>query len=948
MSASPFTPGDIVVYRVGSGSATLSGSATGVFLDEYTTAGTLVQSIPLSTSGAAALTASGTASSEGQLTLSPDGSTIALTGYDVATGGTTQGNDNGTVALVGASATPTYYVLPSSSVVNGNNIRSATVDGNNLYVAGAATSIQYANLSSLTSGGLVNAATTQLNTTAKNIEQVHIFNGQVYFSTQKQSIYNIANDSIASMGTGEPTATSTPAGVADTSTSSFSFFFEHLGAGTGAPNTLYVADSSIGIEKYSLVGSTWTAKGTAPISGGAFGITGSVDGSGHVDVVATNSSGVYTITDASGQSGTLSGTGTKIISAATNTIIDGVVLAPAGNVIGPPINTVPGAQGVVENNSLLFSPAGGNPVSIADSAVGSTAVQIALSVAHGTLTLSGTAGLTFAARGNAQASFTATGTLANINAALNGLTYTPTNGYTGADLLHLVTSDLGNTTLGTPQIASSTVTLTVAAAPPVLLNEIEANDPGTADNRYQYVELIGTPGAALSNAYFVAFDGAAGNTGNADLVVNLSGFSLGSDGLLVIQSSATSGHSILAATTLVSDSAFFTQTGGFLNGSLSFFLYDCPNAPFIAGTDYDTNDDGALDHVPAGSVDIDNVAIPDTNNPSDIVYGNVEVTELASLNKGTADAVTRFPGTSTTASNSWFGGELVDTNNVDSQLVYDPTRKAANEPANAVLTPGAVNFAPPPLNLTGPAFYLKLDADQLHLDIWTSTTAIGAFNQQALLTNIQTVNIQGTGGASSVTVDFSAGDPLPYGGLNDTGDNLLVIGSPGNDVVTASTGQIIIDRQTLSTTNVSQLAFTPGDGTDSLSVQSGQLLLSPPVHANSITAMTFSNITLAAGARLTVQTPSTPATRSVVVTSNLTLAQSSTLDLTANDLIVRSGNLSTVNAYTQSNITSSTASADSTHLTTLGVIQNSVDGTLTGAPSTPAAQLWAHSTASTL
>ena len=118
---------------------------------------------------------------------------------------------------------------------------------------------------------------------------------------------------------------------------------------------------------------------------------------------------------------------------------------------------------------------------------------------------------------------------------------------------------------------------------------------------------------------------------------------------------------------------------------------------------------------PAGAVALDNVAIPDTNNSKDIVYGNVEVTELASQNLGTADAVTRFPGTTTTANNSWFGGELVDTNNVDSQIDYDPTRKSANEPANAVLTPGATNFAPPPLNLIGPAFYLKLDADQQHV-----------------------------------------------------------------------------------------------------------------------------------------------------------------------------------------------------------------------------------------
>ena len=234
-SVNPFTPGDLVVYRVNS----TTNAATAVFLDEYTPSGTLVQSIPISSTGSTALTASGTAGSEGQLTLSPDGSTLALTGYNVAAGGTTQGTDNGTVALVGVSGTATYYVLPSAQVVNSNNIRSAVVDGNNLYVTGAAAFIDYASLSSLTSGGTLNSSSniTQLNSTVKNGEELQIFNGQLYFSTQKQSSYpNLSGDSIGSIGTGEPTASGQSyAGVTDTSTNSSSFVFERLAGGTGAP-----------------------------------------------------------------------------------------------------------------------------------------------------------------------------------------------------------------------------------------------------------------------------------------------------------------------------------------------------------------------------------------------------------------------------------------------------------------------------------------------------------------------------------------------------------------------------------------------------------------------------------------------------------------------------------------------------------------------------------------
>jgi hypothetical protein len=43
--AANFTAGNIVVYRVGDGTAALGSTATAVFLDEYTPSGTLVQSV---------------------------------------------------------------------------------------------------------------------------------------------------------------------------------------------------------------------------------------------------------------------------------------------------------------------------------------------------------------------------------------------------------------------------------------------------------------------------------------------------------------------------------------------------------------------------------------------------------------------------------------------------------------------------------------------------------------------------------------------------------------------------------------------------------------------------------------------------------------------------------------------------------------------------------------
>ena len=77
-SAAGFTSDGIVVVRVGTGNSPLSNAATEVFLDEYTTAGTLVQSIALPTSAVGSnrrLTLSGAASSEGALACRRTGGT---------------------------------------------------------------------------------------------------------------------------------------------------------------------------------------------------------------------------------------------------------------------------------------------------------------------------------------------------------------------------------------------------------------------------------------------------------------------------------------------------------------------------------------------------------------------------------------------------------------------------------------------------------------------------------------------------------------------------------------------------------------------------------------------------------------------------------------------------------------------------------------------------------
>jgi hypothetical protein len=85
----------------------------------------------------------------------------------------------------------------------------------------------------------------------------------------------------------------------------------------------------------------------------------------------------------------------------------------------PPVVSVPGAQSLSEDGQRIFSSGNGNRISIGDPDIGASADEVTLNVAHGTLTLAGTAGLTFSAGdGTADATMTFRGSISAINTAL--------------------------------------------------------------------------------------------------------------------------------------------------------------------------------------------------------------------------------------------------------------------------------------------------------------------------------------------------------------------------------------------------------------------------------------------------------------------------------------------------------------------------------------------------
>jgi hypothetical protein len=144
-----------------------------------------------------------------------------------------------------------------------------------------------------------------------------------------------------------------------------------------------------------------------------------------------------------------------------------------------PVNHVPLApQTLDEDTNLTFSSGNGNPISISDVDAGSNALQVTLVVGHGALTLSQQTDLTVS--GDGTGLVTLTGTQTAINAALEGLVYTPDADFNGNDALSVTTNDLGNTGVGGPLQDFDTVDLVVEAVNDAPVNTV----PGPQTSRW--------------------------------------------------------------------------------------------------------------------------------------------------------------------------------------------------------------------------------------------------------------------------------------------------------------------------------------------------------------------------------------------------------------------------------------------------------------------------------
>ncbi len=333
-SAAPFTGGNLVVCRVGAiGGGALGSAATAVFLDEYTIAGVLVQSIPLPTADAGAnqiLTVSGSATSECLMTRSADARYLLLIGYDAAVGTasiTTSSTTGGTPILRVVARVGNDGVVDTSTTTtsfSGGNPRGATSsNGTDIWLSGSNTGAVY------TTFGASGAGTILASTPTANLRTINIFGGQLYVSSASSTIR------LATVGTGLPTTagqsiTNLP-GFPTSGGSPYNYFFADLTAAVAGVDTVYVADDGAGLQKYSLVGGNWITNG-AVVLPAIRGLTGIQLAGPVVNLyatgTATNANTLLTYTDATGYNVTPVYTATTIATASANTAFRGIAFAP--------------------------------------------------------------------------------------------------------------------------------------------------------------------------------------------------------------------------------------------------------------------------------------------------------------------------------------------------------------------------------------------------------------------------------------------------------------------------------------------------------------------------------------------------------------------------------------------------------------------------------------------
>ena len=344
--AAPITPGNLVIYRAGSGTNTLANTGNDVFLDEYTTAGSLVQSIAMPATGTGTkLITAGNANAEGAMSISPDGTWIGFSGYN-STIPAVSSISAATSAIVPRVAglfnttTGSYSLTVTGTWFSASSPRGAvTTDGNKIWAIGGNSGVVYGTVDSL-SPFVASGTTATTAAIGTNLRVLGMYGNELYQSTGSGTLPTVGQLAGNPLVNGLPTASTflpnIPRQGGSPTTSRYGFTFLDTNPAVPGIDTMYTVDDSAtsgGLWKYTLDSSgTWNAAGSiTALSGALRGLAGGVSGS-NVQLYMTGSGNtLWTYTDTAATTSVLSGTlsaFTSLVIASGSTAFRGLALVP--------------------------------------------------------------------------------------------------------------------------------------------------------------------------------------------------------------------------------------------------------------------------------------------------------------------------------------------------------------------------------------------------------------------------------------------------------------------------------------------------------------------------------------------------------------------------------------------------------------------------------------------
>lgn len=185
---------------------------------------------------------------------------------------------------------------------------------------------------------------------------------------------------------------------------------------------------------------------------------------------AANATGVKTMSISINDNGNTGSGGPLQVNANISLVIAAVNDAP--------VNNLPATQTVPQDGSLVFNSANGNLITISDVDIGGNVMKLSLTAVNGQMTLGSIVGLSFTTGdGSNDAAMVFTGTLAAINAALNGLTFTPQAGYNGTGSITFESDDQGYSGSGGVKTDVDVLAITISPINPKITGVVAA--PGS-------------------------------------------------------------------------------------------------------------------------------------------------------------------------------------------------------------------------------------------------------------------------------------------------------------------------------------------------------------------------------------------------------------------------------------------------------------------------------------